>query len=55
MATKVRRYKINIGELFQKYDKNNNNMLDAAELTYALKKVKVISTDQDERVLKEHL
>ena len=30
-------------------------MLDAAELTFALKKSKVITTDQDERVLRDHL
>ena len=41
--------------MFEAYDKNNNNMLDANELTHALKKNNLITTKDDKNVLERYL
>ena len=54
LATKARKHGVNLAELFDKYDVDKNHMLDADELTDALQRNKLLTTKEDDKVLKRY-
>ena len=54
LATKARKHGIDLGLLFDKYDVDKNHMLDADELTDALQKNKLLTTKEDDKILKQY-
>lgn len=48
LATKIKKFNVNVAELFEKYDKNQNRRLSAEELANALLKDMKIQLAEDE-------
>ena len=54
MAAKARRFQINLGLMFDKYDKNNNGRLEPEELRDALAKSNIPLSNEDLAMLREY-
>ena len=54
LATKARKFNVNLGLLFEKYDTDKNNRLSAEELRNALAKNNLSLSPDDVNVLKEY-
>jgi hypothetical protein len=54
LATKCRRFNLNLSVQFDKYDLNRNNSLSAEELRAALAKNQISMTDDDVMIIKEY-
>ena len=54
LATKARKFGVNLGVLFDKYDTDRNGRLSAEELRDALAKNRLILSPDDVSVLKEY-
>ena len=54
LASKARRFQLNLNDLFDRYDKNHNGRLDVDELRAALKLAKINIDDDDMQILREY-
>lgn len=55
LATKIKKFNVNVAQLFEKYDKNQNKRLSAEELAYALAKdLNIHLTDDETGAIKEY-
>ena len=54
LATKIRKFNVNLNWLFDKYDTDKNGRLSAEELRDALAKNKLILSNDDVLILKEY-
>ena len=54
MASKARKFQINLSELFDRYDKNKNGKLDVEELRSALRGAQIAIGDDDAQMLREY-
>lgn len=54
LATKIKKFNVKPGELFEKYDTDKNNRLSAEELRDALARNKLTISNEDVQVLKEY-
>lgn len=55
LQTKINKFKVNVSELFEKYDRNKNKRLSAEELAAALQKDMKINLAEDEvQAIKEY-
>ena len=54
LVTKAKKFKVDIGELFDKYDTDKNQRLSAEELRNALKKNNISLSNDDVLILKDY-
>ena len=54
LASKARKFQINLSELFDRYDKNKNGKLDVEELRSALRGAQIAIGDDDAQMLREY-
>ena len=54
LASKARKFQINLGELFDKYDRNRNGRLSVEELRDGLNKAGIRISDEDANMIREY-